>query len=71
MIKPKQCLRYVWPRLDGAQEDYPNKDKQILKSALVYQCLAYVYLNKVLSLEDKLNENHGKIGLIGPFIAAI
>ena len=63
-MKITKIVEYVKKSFDLISKDYPNTNEQILKSALVYQCLYRYYfkinlpLNQIIRIENSM-------GLIG------
>ena len=64
-MKITKIVEYVKKSFDLISKDYPNTNEQILKPALVYQCLYRHYfkinlpLNQIIRIENSM-------GLIGP-----
>ena len=64
-MKIAKIVEYVKKSFHLISKDYPNTNEQILKSALVYQCLYRHYfkinlpLNQIIRIENSM-------GLIGP-----
>ena len=60
-----KIVDYVKQNIKSVKKDYPNTDKNILKSCLVYQYLAIQYLHELKSIKKILEETNQELGLIG------
>ena len=62
----KDILESVNYFMNETQQQHPNTNEVILKSALIYQFLYHKHFNKPLSINRILEMNDGEIGLLGP-----
>lgn len=57
---------YVLKRIDTIKGKYQEEDRQILRSALIYQQLYKIHFGKTIYVATILDEYGGEIGKIGP-----
>lgn len=60
------AIEHVQNRLDVMKKAHPKIDTQILRSALIYQKLHLTHFNKIIYIQNILDEYDGEIGKIGP-----
>ena len=59
-------IEHAQKRLNIMKKAHPETDTQILRSALVYQKLHLIHFNKIIHIQNILDEYDGEIGKIGP-----